>query len=93
MSSTVLSIRIPDALKQQLDYLSRSTKRSKAFLAAEALEDYVKKNAWKARELHEALAQADKGAFISHDAMAAWVDSIGSENELPSPKPDIFAPK
>jgi RHH-type transcriptional regulator, rel operon repressor / antitoxin RelB len=93
MSSTVLSIRIPDALKQQLDYLSRSTKRSKAFLAAEALEDYVKKNAWKARELHEALAQADKGAFISHDAMAAWVDSIGSENELPSPKPDISAAK
>jgi RHH-type transcriptional regulator, rel operon repressor / antitoxin RelB len=93
MSSTVLSIRIPDALKQQLDYLSRSTKRSKAFLAAEALEDYVKKNAWKARELHEALAQADKGAFISHDAMAAWVDSIGSENELPPPKPDISAAK
>lgn len=54
MASTVLSVRIPEQLKEQLDYLSRSTKRSKAYLAAEALGDYVKKNAWRAKELHEA---------------------------------------
>ena len=93
MPSTVLSVRVPDTLKEQLDYLSRSTKRSKAYLAAEALEDYVKKNAWRAKELHEALAKADEGAFISHEAMLAWADSLGSENELPSPKPDIFSGK
>lgn len=89
MVSTVLSVRVPEALKEQLDYLSRSTKRSKAYLAAEALDDYVKKNAWRARELHDALKEADKGVFISHEAMLAWVDSLGSDNELAAPKPDI----
>jgi len=93
MSSTVLSVRVPEALKEQLDYLARATKRSKAYLAAEALDDYVKKNAWRARELHAALLEADKGIFISHEAMLAWADSLGSGAELPAPKPDIFPPK
>jgi UDP-glucose 4-epimerase len=50
MASTVLSVRVPEELKEQLDYLSRSAKRSRAYLAAEALGDYVKKNAWRASE-------------------------------------------
>jgi predicted transcriptional regulator len=89
MASTVLSVRVPKQLKEQLDYLSRSTKRSKAYLAAEALGDYVKKNAWRAKELHEALKEADKGVFVSHEAMLAWADSLGTDKEVPPPKPDI----
>jgi len=90
MASTVLSVRVPEELKEQLDYLSNATKRSKAYLAAEALTEYVHRNAWKAKELHEALAEADKGEFISHEAMTAWADSLGTSNELPPPEPDVF---
>lgn len=93
MPSTVLSVRVPEALKEQLDYLARSTKRSKAYLAAEALDDYVRKNAWRARELHAALVEADKGVFISHEAMLAWADSLGSDAEPAAPKPDILPVK
>lgn len=93
MPSTVLSVRVSEALKEQLDYLSRTTKRSKAYLAAEALDDYVRKNAWRARELHAALVEADKGQFISHEAMLAWTDSLGSDAEPAAPKPDILPAK
>ena len=77
MASTVLSVRVSDDLKDQLNDLSRATKRSKAYLAAEALGEYVKKNAWRSKELHAALAEADKGVFISHEAMLAWAEFIG----------------
>jgi predicted transcriptional regulator len=90
MASTVLSVRVPEELKEQLEFLSRATKRSKAYLAAEALSEYVRRNAWKAKELQEAVAEADKGVFISHEAMAAWVDSRGSDHELPPPAPDVI---
>ena len=89
MASTVLSVRVPEELKEQLDYLSRSTKRSRAYLAAEALGDYVKKNAWRAKELHDAIQEADKGVFVSHEAMMAWADSLGTDKESGPPKPDI----
>ncbi len=91
MTTTVLSVRVPEELKERLEFLARSTKRSKAYLAAEALDEYVKKNAWRAKELHQAIAEADRGAFISHEAMAAWADSLGSDAELSPPKPDIVA--
>ena len=62
MASTVLSVRILEQLNEQLDYLSRSTKRSKAYLAAEALGDYVKKNAWRAKELHRRSARPTRAS-------------------------------
>jgi predicted transcriptional regulator len=89
MASTVLSVRVPKELKDQLEYLSRSSKRSKAYLTTEALGDYVKKNAWRAKELHEAIKEADKGVFLSHEAMVAWADRLGTDGETAPPKPDI----
>jgi RHH-type rel operon transcriptional repressor/antitoxin RelB len=65
MASTVLSVRVPKKLKDQLEYLSRSSKRSKGYLTTEALGDYVKKNAWRAKELHEAIKEADKGVPVA----------------------------
>ena len=89
MASTVLSVRVPKELKAQLEYLSRSSRRSKAYLTAEALGDYIKKNAWRAKELHEAIREANKGVFLSHDAMVAWADQLGTDGEIAPPKPDI----
>ena len=88
-TSAVLSVRVPESLKEQLDYLSRSTNRSKGYLATEALGDYVKKNAWRAKELQAAITEADKGVFISHDAMLAWADARRARKSPALPKPDI----
>ena len=42
------------------------------------------------RLLKERIAEADKGVFISADAMHRWIESWGTENELPPPEPDVF---
>ena len=91
--SAVLSVRVPEALKEQLDYLSRSTKRSKGYLATEALGDYVKKNAWRAKELQAAIAEAEKGVFISHEAMLSWAESPNARAGSALPKPDVHLRK
>ncbi len=88
--SFVLSVRIRGNLKESLEALSRSTKRSRAYLATEALADYVKKNAWKASELHAAIKEADKGVFISHERMVEWVNARARGKNAQPPKPDIF---
>jgi predicted transcriptional regulator len=91
--TTVLSVRVLEDLKEPLEYLSRSAKRTKTYLATQALGDYVKKNAWRATELHKAIKEANKGVFIFHEAMLAWVDSLGADKELAPPKPDIRRPR
>jgi len=35
-----------------------------------------------------AIAEADKGIFVSQEAVDRWMESWGTENELPMP--DIF---
>ena len=41
MNKTMISARIPEKLGDDLEALAEATKRSKAFLLTEALEDYV----------------------------------------------------
>ncbi|CAN7687505.1 hypothetical protein [Rhizobium sp. LjRoot254] len=40
--------------------------------------------------IEAALAEADKGIFVSQEAVDRWMESWGTENELPMPEPDIF---
>lgn len=90
MSKTMISARIPEQLGQDLEALAEATRRSKAFLVTEAIDDYVKRQAWLVKHIDEAVRRADgSGEYISHDKMDAWMRSLGTPNELPPPKPDI----
>ena len=35
------------------------------------------------------ISEADEGAFISQEAMDAWVSSWGEDSEHPPPEPDV----
>jgi RHH-type rel operon transcriptional repressor/antitoxin RelB len=90
MSQNVISLRIPDTVKDRLDRLAGSTKRSRSFLAAEALSEYLERHEWQVAAIDSAVLEADKGGFVSHDVAEEWLTSWGTENELPAPKPDVF---
>ena len=53
------------------------------------IEMLARRAAWR-RELEEALAEAEKGEFISSEAIHEWMASWDTENELPPPQPDII---
>lgn len=63
--STTMTIRLDDELKKQLDQLAAATQRSKSFLAAEAIREFVELNEWQIKELHRALKEADADDFAS----------------------------
>jgi predicted transcriptional regulator len=48
-----------------LEALARSTKRSKSFLAAEAIAAYVELNEWQIGKITGGLAELDSGAALS----------------------------
>ena len=61
--SSVLTLRLDPKLKNELDRLSKATSRSRSFVAAEAIREYVALNNWQIEETHKALAEADRGEF------------------------------
>ena len=64
MSST-MTIRLDEETKDQLDRLAEATKRSKSFLAAEAIREYIEINEWQIQEIKSALVEADAGDFAT----------------------------
>ena len=73
-----LSIRLDSATKQRLDALARQSKRSKSFLAAEAIAAYVEQEEWQLGEIHAALGESIRVAeeclsgMSEQKAMGNW---------------------
>lgn len=63
--SSVLTLRLDAKLKNQLDRLSKSMNRSRSFVAAQAIQEYVNVNEWQIAEIKKAIAAADRGEFAT----------------------------
>ncbi len=90
MAIAPFSLRLKPQVKARLEEEARRTERSASFLAGKAIEGYLAAKDDKRAQLEAAIKEADKGIFISSEAIEAWMDSWGTEHELPPPEPDIF---
>ena len=80
--------RVGPDTKAKLQALARSTRRSEAYLAKEAIEAFVEVNAWQVEEIKRGLEEAKSGTpGVSHERVEAWVRSWGTSKELKRPKP------
>lgn len=62
-----LSMRIPAELAEQLGSLAEATGRTKSFLAVQAIQDFVAREAWQIAEIKKALEEADAGDFATDE--------------------------
>ena len=85
MSSSTFTVRVDTAAKKRLEKLAKNTGRSRSFLAAEAINEYLDINEWQVAGIKAAIESADRGEFVPHDQVKAWVNSWDSDNELPTP--------
>jgi predicted transcriptional regulator len=81
-----LSIRIDALTKRRLDALARRSKRSKSFLAAEAITAYVEAEEWQMGETLAGIADAEAGNVVSHDRVSKWLRSWGTPSEGKAPR-------
>ena len=71
-TSTTMTIRLNPQLKAKLGRLADGTRRSRSFLAAEAVETYVDRELAIIEGIERGLADVEAGRTVSHeDAMAS----------------------
>jgi predicted transcriptional regulator len=68
--SSTMTVRLGRDIKTRLEQLARATQRSKSFLAAEAIRDYVELNEWQIAEIESAIQEAERGEFASDSEVA-----------------------
>ena len=81
-----LSIRIDSEIKKRLDLLSKRSKRSKSFLAAEAIGAFVENEEWQLGELQDGLADLEAGHKVSHEKVSKWLKSWGKPGQTKPPR-------
>jgi RHH-type transcriptional regulator, rel operon repressor / antitoxin RelB len=86
MNTDTVSVRLARTTKARLQQLAKSTGRSRAFLAAEAIEEYLDINEWQVAGVLGAIASLDRGKGIPHERVKEWVTSWETRNERRSPK-------
>jgi predicted transcriptional regulator len=86
--SAMMTVRLTPELRDKLEALARDTRRSKSYLASEAIESYVDLNAWQVAEIKAGLAEDEEGGpGVPHEEVARWMRSWGTDRELPKPEP------
>ncbi len=68
--SSTMTVRLERDIKQRLERLAQATRRSKSFLAAEAIRDYVELNEWQIAEVESAIQEAEREEFASNTEVA-----------------------
>ncbi len=86
--TTTLTVRLTREARDKLDALAESTRRSRAFLAAEAINDYVAANTWQIEAIGEAVAEADAGGpFYAHEETMDYLERRARGEHPERPKP------
>jgi predicted transcriptional regulator len=68
--SAPFTVRLDEAMLSALDQLAEKTDRSRNWLVARAIEDFVALNAWQLGKIETGIAAANRGDFASDDELA-----------------------
>jgi predicted transcriptional regulator len=90
MTASPFSLRLSPELEQRLATVAARENRSAADLATRAIESYLNARETKDEAIRAAFLEADKGIFVSQEAVHRWMESWDTDDELPMPEPDIF---
>ena len=63
----VMTLRLEPELRKRLEGLAKAQRRSRSFIAAEAIREYVALNEWQIEEIRKGLAEAERGEFAGQE--------------------------
>jgi predicted transcriptional regulator len=69
--TSTMTIRLSDSIKNKLEHLAAATERTKAYLAAKAIEEFIATQEWQVQAIQEAVKAADlpQARFIEHEVV------------------------
>lgn len=59
--STIVTVRVTSKVAKRLEKLAESMDRSKSYVAAEAIEEYLDLHEWQMKAIEEGIAAIDRG--------------------------------
>lgn len=90
MATKQVSFRTKPEKIDALDRVAEALDRDRSYVINQALDAFLEVHDWQVAHIAAAKAEAESGGpFIAHEDIERWIDSLGSESELPAPTPTI----
>jgi predicted transcriptional regulator len=70
---SAFTVRLPDDVAKKLDELAEKLDRSRSYVAAQAISDFVTREAWQLADIEAGLRDAERGNFASDAEVAATI--------------------
>jgi len=86
MSQTSILVELEPAIQARLTALAEDRRQPVSEVAAEVIALYFAPDSWEHQHIRSGLAELEAGQGVSNERVVEWLDSWGTENELPAPK-------
>ena len=89
VQSKVFTAHVPLPLADKVDQLAARIERSRGWIIKQALSAWIEQEEERHQMILEALADVEEGRVIDNDTALACIESLGTDNPLPMPKPRV----
>jgi predicted transcriptional regulator len=86
MPQTSILVQLDSAVQASLAALANDRQQPVSDVAAEVISMYFAPDSWEHKRIRQGLAELEAGQGISNERVMEWMDSWGTEDELPAPK-------
>ena len=70
---SAFTVRLTDKVAEKLDAIANKLDRSRSYVAAQAIGDFVAREAWQLADIEAGLREAGKGDFATDAEVAATI--------------------
>jgi predicted transcriptional regulator len=77
--TAAFTLQLNEATLEALDQLAEKTERSRSWLAAKAIEEYIGLNAWQIGKIEAGIAAADRGDFAGDNDVARVLEKYSTK--------------
>jgi predicted transcriptional regulator len=81
LTTTPLTVDLPDEVKDRLDRLAERTRRNRSLIAGEAIADYVRRELAIIDDIEEARAEVRAGRIVPHAQVMDEIRALIEEAE------------
>lgn len=81
-----ITVQLDSEVQARLVEIAEARQQPVSDVAADVIAMYVAGEGWERQHILQGLAELDAGEGVSHERVVEWLDSWGTENELPAPK-------
>jgi predicted transcriptional regulator len=70
---SAFTVRLSDEIAEKLDAIANKLDRSRSYVAAQAIGDFVAREAWQLADIEAGLREAERGDFATDAEVAATI--------------------